>query len=198
MCIFVLGASVMRHFLILILVFGVQASIAQWKLDTTISKRTLDSLHHELARHKDASKRTYFRQIVAHNSMKVDSFFTINNDTLTIINYSKTNKPLRTQEIHFDKAGCKSLLIEMLFDTTGLRIYQEQWKLGCDWENDITGFLQYRYRYHYDQSKNEIGMTTESFDGGGHRVRYFEYKIDTNGKKSITKSLKLSEYSFWD
>lgn len=188
----------MRQFLIFIILISGHTSIAQWNPDTTVSKKTLDSLYQELARYKDANKQTYFNQIVLRNTIKIDSFFSNRKDTLTIINYSKADQPLRKQEFHFDKNGCKSLLIDTYFDTTGLRLYQEQWKLGCNLEDNITGLLQYRYRYHYDKSQNEIGMTSESFDGGGHRVRYFEYKIDVNGKKNITKNIKLGVYSFWD
>jgi hypothetical protein len=188
----------MRQSLIIILILFGQVCHAQWKQDTTISKRMLDSLHQELARFKDAAKQTYFNHIIISNTARVDSIYTKDNTTLTITNYSLTKTPLRIQEIHFDKTGCKSLLNDTYFDTSGLKRYEEQWKMGCNWENNITGFLQYRYRYHYDKSHKEIGMTTESFDGGGHRVRYFEYTIDQNGKKNIIKNVKLFEHSFWD
>lgn len=188
----------MRQFLIFIIVISGHTSIAQWNPDTTVSKKTLDSLYQELARYKDANKQTYFNQIVSSNTVKIDSLFTSGKDTLIIINYSETSKLLRKQEFHFDTDGCKRLLIDTYFDTTGLRLYQEQWKLGCNFENNITGFLQYRYRYHYDKTNNEIGMTSESFDGGGHRVRYFKYDIDKQGKKTVTQNIKLNQYSFWD
>lgn len=188
----------MREFLIFIIIISGHTSIAQWNPDTTVSKKTLDSLYQELARYKDTNKQTYFNQIVSRNTVKIDSLFSTRKDTLTIINYSKTYKLLRKQEFHFDIDGCKRLLIDTFFDTTGLKLYQEQWKLGSNFENDITGFLQYRYRYHYDKTNNEIGMTSESFDGGGHRVRYFEYEIDRHGKKTVTQNIKLNQYSFWD
>lgn len=188
----------MRQFLLFIILISGHTSIAQWNPDTTVSKKTLDSLYQELVRYKDANKQIYFNQIVLRNTTKIDSSFSRRKDTLLITNYSKTEKPLRKQEFYFDKNGCQSLLIDTYFDTTGLKLYQEQWKLGCKTENNITGFLQYRYRYHYDKTQKEIGMTTESYDGGGHRVRYIEYNIDTNGKKNITKNIKLGKYSFWD
>ena len=188
----------MRHSLTFILIIVGIVSHAQWKQDTTISKKTFDSLYQELVRYKDADKQTYFNHIVLNNTIRIDSFFTIAKDTLTIINYSKANRPLRKQEIYFNKEGCKSLSIDTYFDTTGLRLYQEQWKSGCNQGNAITGFLQYRYRYHYDRSRKEIGMTAESYDGGEHRVRYFEYTINSNGDKTLTKNIKLNEYSFWD
>lgn len=193
-----LAASVMRQFLIFIMLISGHTSIAQWNPDTTVSKKTLDSLYQELIRYKDANKQTYFNQIVLRNTERIDSFFSSRKDTLLITNYSKKDNPLRKQEFHYDKDGCQSLLIDTYFDTTGLKLYQEQWKLGCNSADNITGFLHYRYRYHYDKTQKEIGMTTESYDGGGHRVRYFEYNIDTNGKKNITKNIKLGKYSFWD
>jgi hypothetical protein len=70
--------------------------------------------------------------------------------------------------------------------------------MGCNSESNITGFLQYRYRYHYDQFGKEIGMTTESYDGAGHRVRRFEYTVDTNGNKVWGNRFKLNQYAFWD
>ena len=146
----------MRQFLIFILLFSGHTSIAQWNPDTTVSKKTLDSLYHELARYKDANNQTYFNQIVLRNTERIDSLVSIHKDTLLITNYSKTDKTLRKQEFHFDKDGCQSLLIDTYFDTTGLKLYQEQWKLGCNSEYNITGFLQYRYRYHYERHKMKL------------------------------------------
>ena len=193
-----LAASVMRQSIFFILFFIGHVSFAQWRQDTTISKKTLDSLHQELVRYKDAAKQSYFKQIISRNTAIVDSLFSVSKDTLTITNYSKEKMPLRKQEFHFDKTGCKSMLVDTYFDSTGNKLYLEQWKMGCNWENNITGFLQYRYRYHYDPNGKEIGMTSESYDGGGHRVRHFEYNIDVNGKKTVTKNIKLSIHSFWD
>jgi hypothetical protein len=186
-----------QSFVIIFLLVG-QFSFSQVRQDTIISKKTLDSLLQKLVDYKDIAKRNFFGKIIAENTMSVDSMFSKQRDTLTILNVSWRKIPLRSQEFHYDKSGCKTLLIDTYFDTTGRKLYKEQWHLGCNWENNISGFLQYRYRYHYDSSGNEVGMTAESYDGAGHRVQRFYYTIDTNGKKVWGNRVKLNEYAFWD
>ena len=188
----------MRHALILILILPGQISIAQLKLDTTISKKALDSLYQELARYKDAKNQSYFNHIVSESTIRVDSIFSTDKDTLTIFYYSRANNLLRRQEIHLDKSGCRLWLNDAYFDTTGLKLYEEQWKMGCNWENNITGFLKNRYRYHYDSIGNETGMTMESYDGAGHRVQRFHYTIGMDKKKVWGNRIKLKENAFWD
>ena|SRR5579875_3755587 len=188
----------MRHFLILILTLVGQNSFAQWKQDTTISKKTLDSLYQELVRYKDANKQTYFNGLVARYTATVDSIYSTRKDTLTVFYYTKTSHPLLKQEIHFDKTGCKGWQYDTYFDTSGRKQYEEQWHMGCNQESDFAGFLQYRYRYHYDSTGKETGVTMESYDGAGHRVQKFEYAIDGSGKKVWGKRVKLNEHAFWD
>jgi hypothetical protein len=97
-----LAASVMRHSLIIIPILVGLNSYAQWRPDTTISKKTLDSLHHELVRYKDAAKQTYFNQIVIGNTITVDSLFTVDKGTLTITkrikDYSENKKSILTRK----------------------------------------------------------------------------------------------------
>jgi hypothetical protein len=188
----------MRLFLLLILTLFGQSSFAQWKQDTTISKKMLDSLYQELARYKDANKQTYFNGLVTTYTVRVDSIFSIAKDTLTIFNYTRTNRPLLKQEIRFDKTGCKRRQYDTYFDTTGRRQYEEQWHMSCNPESSITGFLQYRYRYHYDRSGNEIGMTMESYDGAGHRVQRFWFTIGPDGKSVWKDRVTLNKFAFWD
>ena len=155
-------------------------------------------MHQELINYKDAAKQTYFNQVLISNTIKVDSLYSEAKDTLTITNYSKSNKTLRKQEIIYNRRGCKRWMIDSYFDTAGRRVYEEQWNMDCNLDNNITGSLQNRKRYHYNDSGREIGMTQEFWDGGGHRVRKYNYSIDIDGKKSLVKFFKLSEYAFWD
>jgi hypothetical protein len=174
-----------------------QNSFAQLEQDTTISKITLDSLYQELSRYKDANKQTYFTSLITKYSVMIDSIYSADKDTLTITNYSKTRRPLLKLEIHFDKKGCKRWQYDTYFDTTGRKQYQEQWHLGCNVESNIIGFLQYRYRFHYDKLGNEIGMTMESHDGAGHRVQRFSYIVGADGAKVWGDRIKLNKYAFW-
>jgi hypothetical protein len=188
----------MRSSLIVILILLGNFCHAQWRQDTTISKKTLDSLQNELVRYKDASHYSYFNKIILNHTATVDSVYSVYKDTLIVTNYSKANTPLRKQETHFDKEGCKRWQIDTYNDTTGRKLYEERWNMGCNWENNISGFLQYRYRYHYDSTGKETRMTMESYDGGGHRVQRFYYTIDITGNKVVGKRVKLSKYAFWD
>lgn len=128
----------------------------------------------------------------------VDTLYSPAKDTLTIINYTETIRPILKQEIQFDKTGCKRWQYDTYFDTTGRKQYEEQWHLGCNSENNITGFPQYRYRCRYDKIGNETGMTMESYDGAGHRVQKFSYIIGADGKKVWGNRIKLNKYAFWD
>jgi hypothetical protein len=188
----------MKQFCVIIFVIPGQFAFAQMRQDTTIPKRTLDSLLQKLATYKDILRRNYFDQVIEKHTISVDSVSSHEKNTLTVLNVSKTKTTLRKQEFHLDKAGCKTLLIDDYYDTTGRKLYKEQWKMGCGGENDITGFLQYRYRYHYDDTGKETGMTMESYDGGGHRVQRFTYTVQPNGEKVWVQRVKLNEYAFWD
>ena len=188
----------MKSSILILLIFLGQISTAQWRQDTTISKKMLDSLNHELFRYKNAAKESFLNQVVKTNTIKVDSVYSKNKDTLTIINYSKFNSPLRKKEIIFDNPKCKRFLIDTYYDTTGKMVYEEQWKLGCNSEDDVIGFLKNRTRYHYDNYGSEIGLTTEFWNGGGHRVRRFNYTKDIEGKKIWGERYILNEYAFWD
>lgn len=152
----------------------------------------------ELVEYKNAVKQNYFSKIVDHYTAFVDSSYSARKDTLVISNISRAQRTLRRQEFHFDKTGCKQSLLDAYFDTSGRKLYEEQWKMGCNWENDISGFLQNRYKYHYDSTGRETGMTMESYDGAGHRVQKFDYTIDAGGKKIWGKRTKLNSYAFWD
>ena len=189
----------MRHYIAILLLLIGQNLFAQYNPDTTISKRTLDSLQHELARHKDALRINYLMDIVKNNTATIDSIYSHLRDTLSVLNHSSRGQVLRRQTLQLNSNGYKTFLNDAYYDTTGKLIYEEQWKLGLrEEDNGITGFMSSRSRYHYDSLGRESGVTTEFWDGGGHRVRKVDYTIDASSNKVWGERHKLSQYAFWD
>lgn len=188
----------MKTCLSVLLILIAHCSTAQYKQDTTISKKALDSVLQQLASYKDGIKQRNLSSFISEKTFSIDTLYSAGKDTLTISNRDKNKRLLMTQVFYTDKAGCKTWLHHSFYDTTTRLMYQEHWKLGCDTEKDITGFLQNRTRFHYDSLGHETGMTQEFWDCRGHTVRKYNYSIDVYGKKIWGDKIILNKYAFWD
>ena len=188
----------MRLFLVSILILYGQSQFAQTRLDTTISKRTLDSLQSKLAEYKDREMKGYLKDIVENYTATIDTTYSARHDTLFISNYSKEKISLRRQIFTLDESGQKESLTDFYFNSSGKLLYEEQWKFRFFSELRITGSMPSRTRYHYDSLGKECAMTVESWNGGGHRVIKFNYLIDSVGKKIWGAKLILDKNYFWD
>jgi hypothetical protein len=135
-----LAANAMKFRLFLISFFICQVVCGPSHKDTTISKRTLDSLKSELWQKSETINRIGWAYRLKVDSHKVDTVF-LRPDSLVVTYWTKEKKHLYQESINlrkgsFKKDFCKGLIVKRFFNRQGQGVYIERWDGLCYDETD--------------------------------------------------------------
>lgn len=174
--------------------------LSQKNSDTTISKRTIDSLKTEIHLLRSKANVLSWKYKVATEVKKLDT--TLNTfDSITIRYLTNDGKILKKQRVLFDKSGCKTHTTDYYYSNDTLLQYVEYWRYNCSKAEDndpsdytITDYLQRCDRFLYD-SKGRLLL--QVIDLSTPMTLRIEYRYNENGaREAISRRIKWNE--FWD
>jgi hypothetical protein len=189
----------MRLFLFILIIAITQTSIGQFRSDTVISKRTLDSLQFTIFQERETINRMQWAYEIKVNVKKVDTL-KIRQDSVVVNHLNKEGRLVKQEVLSYDKDGCIKYSEESYFSDKGKVAYAERWMFTCkltaksDDEKSFSGM-----RIHYERMKyDEQGRISEHvFWHSTPLTRRILYTYDANGKQHPTIK-RITEYEFWN
>ena len=176
-------------------------SFAQQQEDTTIQKRTADSLKTVKYRLKDANQKFLYRKRVLSELRYID---TLRPETNSVVfNYiSKNDQLLQKTILKFARKDCISSELIEYFDKKGLLEYFEQWNYDCRTEEEgnpgndpFERFLYHFERFEYD-SLNRVTLRVFYYPTIPYS-RQIKYSYDSKGNQQAQIKI-IAENEFWD
>jgi hypothetical protein len=191
----------MKHAFIIILLSIGYISFAQQPEDTTIQKKTADSLKTVKYRLKDANQKFLYRKRVLSELRDIDTLRTDINSV--VFNYiSKDDQLLQKTILKFARMDCISSELIEYFNKKGLLEYFEQWNYDCRTEEEISPgdkpferLLYHFERFEYD-SLNRVTLRVFYYPTIPYS-RQIKYSYDSKGNQQAQIKV-IAENEFWD
>lgn len=189
----------MRLFLLILVIAITQTCIGQFRSDTVISKRTLDSLQFTIFQQGETINRMQWAYETKLNVKKVDSM-KFRQDSVKVNHLSKEGKIIKQEVLSYDKDGCIHYSEESYFNDEGKVAYAERWKFTCKQtatSEDEKFFSGMRIHYERMQYDKQGRISERVFWHSTPFTRRILYTYDADGKQHITTE-RITEHEFWN
>ena len=191
----------MRTLTIIVLLYFTSSVTGQNKIDTTISKFTLDSLKMEIHSLRSRNNNLYWQNLLANGLYKMDTTF-LSRDSITFDYLSKTGRLIKKERLKYNKENCKTYSKEEYYDKNEQLVYVEYWNFNCSKEinpdpNDyiISEYLSRYDRFRYDTTGRLILEVIHLSTPLTLRTEY-QYK-DIIRQASSRKRIEENEFWNW-
>ena len=176
-------------------------SLAQQQADTTINKKTADSLKTVKYRLKDANQKFAYKRRVLSELQHIDTLYPESNSV--VFNYiAKNDLLLQKTILKFARKDCISSELIEYFNKKGLLEYFEQWNYDCRTEEEgnpgndpFERFLYHFERFEYD-SLNRVTLRVFYYPTIPYS-RQMKYSYDSKGNQQAQIRV-IAENEFWD
>lgn len=189
----------MRFFLLVLTIAITQTCIAQFRSDTAISKRALDSLQFTIFQQKETINRMHWAYEIKVNVKKVDTL-RFRRDSVVVNHLSREGKIIKQEVLSYDRNLCIQYSEESYFNDKGQVAYAERWKFTCnkgvEGENEsfFSGMRIHYERLTYDQQGR---ISERVFWHSTPLTRRILYTYDASGKQHLNRE-RITEHEFWN
>jgi hypothetical protein len=195
-----LAAPTMRLLIYILISAITQNALGQFRADTIISKRALDSLQFALFQQKETINQMQWACQMKVNVKRVDSL-KIRQDSVVVNHLSGEGKIIKQEILSYDTKGCLSLSDKRYFNNKGNVAYAESWKFSCEKppkvNDDEFFFSGLRVGYQRMKYDEQGRIVLRVFWHSTPMTRRITYSYDSAGKQNQNRE-RIAEYEFWN
>ena len=189
----------MRTLLTIPFIFIYFQLFAQSDRDTTIRKIQLDSLQNLIFRFKDSTRRLYYENRVATQTVIIDTVFA-SRDSLSILYRSRNNKVLKRTAQTFRRLDCIAYETTDFLNANELPEFTILFERSCLAKEEAEeGNLFDKISYYYERKQYDSlnRLIVRVFWYPRIATTRFEYQYDKDRKQSVHIH-RITVREFWD